>query len=204
MQAAVQATGRNFEHAIESANAWYRKRGVAVIAKVPVLTQVTGRGIARVIGKGPVDWVGRWGSTPIAFDTKSTITEKFHLELPKMKATKKGWRQHGGQIHQAEFLLDWLLSETRPEPVPGVGDRVGVKELAVGFLLVEQRDQQRAYIVHGRPVLEALREGKHIRVCKGTTALWPFVAASSTLDIARGTKPHYDYLEVLRRVFPRE
>lgn len=171
-------SGREFERLIELSNDWYRKRGIAVIAQVPVPVIVTGRGYARVVGSGPVDWVGRWHGRPIAFDTKTTVTEKIKLTKPKTVRGRRGFRMAGGQLHQATFLADWCLD---PE--------------AIGFFLVHQRDQGRLYIVRGKEVFDRLEAGLEVRLCRGVEPLFPFVTPSSVLDVAQGRKPQYDYLE---------
>lgn len=195
LQGANLQRGATLEARIQGCLDWYRKHRIAQIVKQPVNTIVTGRGVARVIGKGPVDWIGRWKRTPIAFDTKSTITNQFHLEKPKLKRVGKNYRMTGGQLHQAEFLLDWTATDEWNAFPP-----------AIGFFLVHQLNEDLLYVVHGREVLEALKEGKTVKLRSKKTGLahWPTVAPSSTLDIAQGRKPSYDFLEVVAHEIPRE
>lgn len=193
-QGANAARGLKTEHMIEAINAWYLARGAAVIVKVPLLTFVTSRGTARVIGKGPVDFVGHQNGMPVAFDTKSTITDKFKLERSSLRRVGNGntFRRSGGQTHQATFLLDWLRQ--------GKDSWNGIP---LGFFLVHQTTQDLLYVVSGELTLKRLEDGLAVTLYRLDEAgvavpLWPIISPASTLDIATGRKPSFDYLEVLK------
>ncbi len=97
----VQANrGRAAEELVRLANADYRRRGVAVVEKVPtewlpIRGQRDGRWqivSAKVERPAVCDFLGHVGGHPIAFDVKEW---------------SRIWRLHELQEHQAAFLRDW-------------------------------------------------------------------------------------------------
>lgn len=87
------------EDLIELANQQYRKKGIAVIHKVPSkwIPIRNGKGkivSAKIDEKAAVDFIGRYGGTPIAFDAKSV-------------AKDDKWYFRFMPDHQFEFLKDW-------------------------------------------------------------------------------------------------
>lgn len=126
--------GRSLELAIETANAAYRARGLAVVQRIAVPTKALPdrRGGIRVIReKSTVDFVGVTapGGRMVAFDAKQNRTAtRFDLD-----------RRWG---HEVEFI----------RAVTGAG--------GIGFLLVEQVTQCRCYIVPGPQLVELWDEAQ--------------------------------------------
>lgn len=91
--------GVAFEELIELANNQYRNKGIAVIHKVPSkwipIRNNKGKVVtAKIDEKASVDFIGKYGDIPIAFDAKSISKDNrwyFRL-MPE---------------HQVEFLRDW-------------------------------------------------------------------------------------------------
>lgn len=74
--------GMGFERQIIAVNDIYRRLGVAAVDKTDVKTQVVGNGQwARVVGKGPVDFIGTIdGGRTVAFDAKDCAGPRIELD----------------------------------------------------------------------------------------------------------------------------
>lgn len=106
VRAATHANrGRAWEDLIEWANEQYRRRGIAVVHRIPaewrpLRDRSTGRiAGAKVERKSIVDFLGRWAGPdgvvrPIAFDAKET--------------QQRRWPFSALEEHQARFLDEWI------------------------------------------------------------------------------------------------
>ena len=87
------------EELIELSNMQYSSRGIAEIQKIPSrwipIRNTSGKIVsAKIEQQSTVDFIGRYGNTPIAFDAKSVQSE-----------TK--WYLRNLEQHQFEFLDKW-------------------------------------------------------------------------------------------------
>lgn len=96
--------GVALENLIELANKQYRKKGIAVIHKVPSkwipIRNKKGRVVtAKIEEKAAVDFMGRYKNIPIAFDAKSVSKDNrwYFRNLPE---------------HQFDFLKDWHTGDS--------------------------------------------------------------------------------------------
>ena len=90
--------GMSFEALIGYANSRYRQSGAAIIEKQHTLCKPLRNGTGGIVSakyeeKATVDFMGRYGKRPIAFEAKHCATDV--IELKRVEA------------HQCEFLRDW-------------------------------------------------------------------------------------------------
>ena len=90
--------GATFEQLIEYANRRYKASGIAVIEKQHTLCKPLRNGTGRIVSakfeiKATVDYMGRYGKIPIAFEAKHTNTDRIALDRV--------------EPHQCEFLQNW-------------------------------------------------------------------------------------------------
>lgn len=77
--------GMSFESLIEYANRQYRQDGIAVIEKQHTLCKPLRNGTGRIVSakyeeKATVDFMGRYGERPIAFEAKHCSADKIDLK----------------------------------------------------------------------------------------------------------------------------
>ena len=94
--------GMTFESLIEYANCQYRAAGTAIIEKqhthfVPIRNGAGQIITCKVEEKATVDFMGRFGHTPIAFEAKHSSEDKIALKRV--------------EPHQCEFLKNWTKRE---------------------------------------------------------------------------------------------
>jgi recombination protein U len=87
-----------FESLIEHANRLYRNTGAAVIEKQHTLCTPLRNGTGRIVNakyetKATVDYMGRYGERPIAFEAKHCAEDRIDLKRV--------------EPHQRDFLRDW-------------------------------------------------------------------------------------------------
>lgn len=90
--------GMSFESLIEYANRQYRQDGIAVIEKQHTLCKPLRNGTGRIVSakyeeKATVDFMGRYGERPIAFEAKHCSADKIDLKRVAQ--------------HQCRFLQEW-------------------------------------------------------------------------------------------------
>ena len=90
--------GMSFESLIEYANTRYRHEGIAIIEKQHTLCKPLRNGTGAIVSakyeeKATVDFMGRYGGRPIAFEAKHCATGIINLKRV--------------ETHQCEFLRDW-------------------------------------------------------------------------------------------------
>ena len=90
--------GATFEQLIEYANRRYKSLGIAIIEKQHTLCKPLRNGTGRIVSakfevKATVDYMGRYGETPIAFEANHSCTDKIALDRV--------------EPHQCEFLQSW-------------------------------------------------------------------------------------------------
>lgn len=90
--------GMTFEGLIEYANARYWQTGKAIITKQHTLCKPLRNGTGQIVSakyevKATVDFMGRYGETPIAFEAKHCSGER--LDLKRVES------------HQCDFLRRW-------------------------------------------------------------------------------------------------
>jgi hypothetical protein len=161
----------------------------AVIVHCPPPVAGWGRTL-RYTGKGPVDFIGWYDlGALIAFDVKTNLGASFELPKPRevMVKTKKGFRKKvlPGQLHQAQFLLDWWVGANA----------------AAFFLVRDGAFGDYAYVVHELTDLETLAAGGRVVLRQRDVALHPVVKILPPDEAARLGKPEVDFLEVIRRVY---
>lgn len=98
MMTAYGNRGMTFESLIEYANRRYRLDGTAMIEKQHTLCKPLRNGQGKIYSakyeeKATVDFMGRYGARPIAFEAKHCATEKIDLKRV--------------EEHQKDFLRDW-------------------------------------------------------------------------------------------------
>lgn len=91
--------GKSFEDFLLFVHTSYQRRGTAVVHKVPTefipLRDSTGRiANAKVERKSCVDYLGRYGQTPVAVEAKHTNDARIRWDRV--------------EPHQAEFMDDWV------------------------------------------------------------------------------------------------
>jgi len=94
--------GMTFEALIEQANRRYRLDGLAVIEKQHTLCKPLRGGDGRIHGakyeeKATVDFMGRYGGRPIAFEAKHCSADRIDLKRV--------------EEHQCDFLRDWTAQQ---------------------------------------------------------------------------------------------
>ncbi len=90
--------GMTFESLIEYANARYRANGTAIIEKQHTLCKPLRNGTGHIVSakyeeKATVDFMGRYGGIPIAFEAKHCAADTIDLKRV--------------EEHQCGFLRDW-------------------------------------------------------------------------------------------------
>lgn len=90
--------GKPLEELIRLANDRYRADGTAIVVKVPTEFIPLRNGYGKLVGckvenKSSVDFIGRYGNYPIAFEAKNTNTDRISLSEV--------------QPHQEDFLDKW-------------------------------------------------------------------------------------------------
>lgn len=90
--------GMTFENLIEYANRRYRLEGTAMIEKQHTLCIPLRNNSGRIAGakyeeKATVDFMGKIGDVPVAFEAKHTALDRIHLQRVEQ--------------HQSAFLRDW-------------------------------------------------------------------------------------------------
>lgn len=134
--------GMTFESLIEYANRRYRLDGKAIIEKQHTLCKPLRDGTGRIYSakyeeKATVDFMGRFGGKPIAFEAKHCQTQKIDLKRV--------------EEHQCDFLRDW----TKP-PAGAIGFVIISFELSRFFMIPwsywEAAREARAAKVEDRPM----------------------------------------------------
>ncbi|MDR1688313.1 MAG: Holliday junction resolvase RecU [Clostridiales bacterium] len=90
--------GKSFESLIQYANQRYRKDGKAIITKQHTLCTPLRNGTGAIVSakyeeKATVDYIGRFGEIPIAFEAKHCSEDKIDLKRVEQ--------------HQSDFLHEW-------------------------------------------------------------------------------------------------
>lgn len=98
MRSAYGNRGMTFESLIEYANARYRRDGTAVIEKQHTLCKPIRNGMGHIVSakyeeKATVDFMGRYGGIPTAFEAKHCAADTIDLKRV--------------EEHQCGFLRDW-------------------------------------------------------------------------------------------------
>ena len=107
--------GLSFESLIEYANSRYRNKSIAVIEKqhtkfIPIRDRRGKIVSCKVEEKATVDFMGRFGQVPVAFEAKHSSNNRIALDRI--------------QEHQGDFLTDWTI------------DKVSGSKQGIGFVLV--------------------------------------------------------------------
>ena len=95
--------GMTFESLIEYANSRYRHTGAAIVEKQHMLCKPLRNGTGSIVSakyeeKATVDFMGRFGGRPIAFEAKHCSEDKIDLKRV--------------EEHQCGFLRDWTAEPT--------------------------------------------------------------------------------------------
>ncbi len=95
--------GMRFEGLVEYANSRYRQSGAAMIEKQHTLCKPLRNGTGSIVSakyeeKATVDFMGRFGERPIAFEAKHCSVDK--IDLKRVEA------------HQCEFLRQWTAERS--------------------------------------------------------------------------------------------
>lgn len=95
--------GMSFEGLIEYANKQYRQSGAAIIEKQHTLCKPLRSGTGGIVSakyeeKATVDFMGRFGDRPIAFEAKHCSADR--IDLKRVEA------------HQCEFLRQWTAERS--------------------------------------------------------------------------------------------
>ncbi len=90
--------GMSFESLIEYASRQYRQDGTAIIEKQHTLCKPLRNGTGRIVSakyeeKATVDFMGRYGERPVAFEAKHCSVDKIDLKRVEQ--------------HQCRFLQEW-------------------------------------------------------------------------------------------------
>lgn len=169
--ARAKQSGRAFEQEIEEANAFYERRGTAVVYRHHPPVEGWGSTL-RVVGRGPADFSGvvrlRTGaSMAVAFDCKVITGDASYAHAARDR-------------HQLESLLRFREAGGR------------------AFLLLRCRELDRVWMLED---LDALTRGERVPVRSIVGSVvrhrLPVLEPSPLLDIARGRTPYWDYVSLL-------
>jgi len=137
--------GMTFESLIEYANGRYRQNGTAIIEKQHTLCKPLRNGTGHIVSakyeeKATVDFMGRYGKRPIAFEAKHCSTDK--IDLKRVEA------------HQCGFLRDWTAD---PE---AIGFVIISFQFSTFYIIpwvywqaaLEAREQRKGMVVELEPI----------------------------------------------------
>ncbi len=169
--ARAKRSGRAFEQEIEEANACYERHGLAVVYRHHPPVEGWGRTL-RVTGRGPADFSGvvrlaGTGPVAVAFDCKVITGDASYAHAERDR-------------HQLESLLRCRAAGSR------------------AFLLLYCRALDRVWLLED---LDALWRRQRVPVRRragdAVEHLLPVLEPSPLADVARGIRPHWDYVGLL-------
>lgn len=169
--ARAKQSGRAFEAEIEAANACYERQGRAVIYRHHPTVEGWGRTL-RVTGRGPADFAGvarvsDSRAAAVAFDCKVVTGRASYTHA------ERDW-------HQLASLLRFRQAG------------------GASFLLLHCRALDRVWLLAD---LDALWRGERVPIRRHTTRsvehLLPVLEPSTLTEVARGVRPHWDYLRLI-------